>query len=87
VLASRSEELFARLSEIPVLTPTRGSIIRPFVERLFVTHGIGAVPIRIETVSDCFGRLRQAERCEAGRSYSTNPGGNFCQVMPLRPIS
>jgi LysR family pca operon transcriptional activator len=55
-LAGRSEDVFARLGEFPVLMPTRGSIIRPFVERFFITHAIGEVPTQIETVSDAFGR-------------------------------
>ena len=37
--------------------PTRGSIIRPFVERFFIaTHAVREVPTEIETVSDSFGR-------------------------------
>ncbi len=36
--------------------PTRNSIIRPFVDRLLITNGIGALPVQIETVSDAFGR-------------------------------
>jgi LysR family pca operon transcriptional activator len=62
-LAERSGDLFARLGEFPVLMPTRGSIIRPFVERFFITHGIAAVPTQIETVSDSFGRafVRQSD--------------------------
>ena len=58
-----SGALFARLAEFPVLMPTRGSIIRPFVERFFITHGISAIPTQIETVSDSFGRafVRQSD--------------------------
>ena len=43
--------------------PTRGSIIRPYVERLFITHGVAAIPTEIETVSDSFGRafVRQSD--------------------------
>ncbi len=55
-LAGNREAVFARLGEFPVLMPTRGSIIRPFVDRFFITHGITDVPTRIETVSDSFGR-------------------------------
>ncbi len=36
--------------------PTRNSIIRPFVERLLITNGVGSLPTQIETVSDAFGR-------------------------------
>jgi LysR family transcriptional regulator, pca operon transcriptional activator len=62
-LAQRSEDLFARLSEFPVVMPTRGSIIRPLVERFFISHGIAPVPTQIETVSDSFGRafVRQSD--------------------------
>lgn len=62
-LTRDSGALFARLAEFPVLMPTRGSIIRPFVERFFITHGISAIPTQIETVSDSFGRafVRQSD--------------------------
>ena len=42
--------------------PTRGSIIRPVVERFFIAHGLPAIQNEIETVSDSFGRafLRQS---------------------------
>lgn len=39
-----------------VLTPTPGAIIRPWVDRLMLTEGIGPLPDRIETVSTAFGR-------------------------------
>ncbi|MCR6500628.1 pca operon transcription factor PcaQ [Shinella sp. CPCC 101442] len=48
--------LLARLGAFPVLMPTRGSIIRPFVERFLIANGIGEVANPIETVSDAFGR-------------------------------
>jgi LysR family pca operon transcriptional activator len=62
-LAERAEDVFARLGEFPVLMPTRGSIIRPFVERFLITHGITGLPTQIETVSDSFGRafVRQSD--------------------------
>ena len=55
--------MFERLSEFPLLMPTRGSIIRPFVERFFITNGVAAIPTEIETVSDAFGRafVRQSD--------------------------
>jgi LysR family pca operon transcriptional activator len=54
---------FARLRDYTVLMPTRGSIIRPFAERLLMAHGIAELPTEIETVSDSFGRalLRQSD--------------------------
>ncbi|MDW6026279.1 pca operon transcription factor PcaQ [Mesorhizobium sp. BAC0120] len=62
-LTSDSRNIFARLAEFPLLMPTRGSVIRPFVERFFITHGIAAIPTQIETVSDSFGRafVRQSD--------------------------
>lgn len=47
---------FNRMREFTVLMPTRESVIRPFVERFLIAHGIGDLPIEIETVSDGFGR-------------------------------
>jgi LysR family pca operon transcriptional activator len=57
------QSVFERLGDFPVLMPTRGSIIRPYVERLFITNGVAAVPTEIETVSDSFGRafVRQSD--------------------------
>ncbi|WP_411956176.1 pca operon transcription factor PcaQ [Arvimicrobium flavum] len=48
--------LFAELEQHVVLMPTRGSIIRPFVERLLIANGVASLPNQIETVSDAFGR-------------------------------
>ena len=39
-----------------VLMPTPDSVIRPFVDRLLVGHGISSVRDEVETVSDAFGR-------------------------------
>ena len=39
-LLGEREDVFQRLGEFPVLMPTRGSIIRPFVERFFITNGV-----------------------------------------------
>ena len=39
-----------------VLMPTPGSVIRPFVERMLVGHGITLLRDDVETVSDAFGR-------------------------------
>lgn len=44
------------LAAFPVLMPTRGSVIRPYVDRLLLTNGIADFPTAIETVSDSFGR-------------------------------
>lgn len=48
--------VFAGLDAYPVLMPTEGSIIRPFVERFLIANGIADVANPIETVSDAFGR-------------------------------
>lgn len=59
---SRSLE-FERIAEFVVLMPPPQSIIRPFLDRLMLTHGMGNLPSVIETVSDSFGRayLRQTD--------------------------
>ncbi len=44
------------LDNYTVLLPSNGSIIRPFVDRLFVEHGISEIDRPVETVSDSFGR-------------------------------
>jgi LysR family pca operon transcriptional activator len=48
--------IFEGLGNYPVLMPTRGSIIRPFVEQLLIANGVGSLPTQVETVSDAFGR-------------------------------
>jgi LysR family pca operon transcriptional activator len=61
-LLDPGQDVFARLDEFPMLMPTRESVIRPFVDRLFITNGMMAPATEIETVSDSFGRafLRQS---------------------------
>lgn len=48
--------IFSGLDAYTVLMPTRGSIIRPFVESFLIANGIAGVTNQIETVSDAFGR-------------------------------
>ena len=62
LLATRDFD-FDRIRAFPVLMPTRRSIIRPFVERFLIAHGIAELPVRVETVSDSFGRafLRRSD--------------------------
>jgi len=62
LLAARGFD-FARIRDYTVLMPTQGSVIRPFVERFLIAHGIGDLPVEIETVSDSFGRamIRQSD--------------------------
>lgn len=55
-LASRDQFAIDALDDFPVLVPTRQSIIRPFVDRLFIEQGISLPRKVIETVSDSFGR-------------------------------
>lgn len=54
---------FPALRSYPVVMPTRSAIIRPFVERLLVAHGLADLRARIESVSDSFGRafLRETD--------------------------
>ncbi|RWL86384.1 MAG: pca operon transcription factor PcaQ [Mesorhizobium sp.] len=61
-LSEPGADIFAGLDEFPVLMPTRESVIRPFVDRLFITNGMTAPATEIETVSDSFGRsfMRQS---------------------------
>lgn len=55
-LTADGVNIFSRLGDYPVLMPTRNSVIRPFVERFLITHGVQPPPVEIETVSDSFGR-------------------------------
>ncbi|MEW9306827.1 pca operon transcription factor PcaQ [Labrys portucalensis] len=55
-LLNSGGNLFEQMGAYPVLMPTRGSVIRPFVERIFIANGVATVPTEIETVSDSFGR-------------------------------
>lgn len=55
-LSAAGRSVFAGLADFPVLMPTKGSIIRPVVERLLIANGVAELPNQIETVSDAFGR-------------------------------
>ncbi|HWJ87205.1 MAG TPA: pca operon transcription factor PcaQ [Pelagibacterium sp.] len=48
---------FGRIREYPILMPSVGSVIRPFVDRYLLAHGMAELPHTIETVSDAFGRV------------------------------
>lgn len=48
--------IFDALHHFPILTPTRNSVIGPVVEQYLLAHGVPRLPVRIETVSDSFGR-------------------------------
>ncbi|WP_027487564.1 pca operon transcription factor PcaQ [Allorhizobium undicola] len=62
-LLAAGVDVLDRLGDFPVLMPTRHSIIRPVVEQFLIAHGIAALPVQIETVSDSFGRafLRRSD--------------------------
>lgn len=55
-LADLGSEALERIAEFPVLFPEKNAIIRPYVERLLISHGVSHVPRRVETVSNAFGR-------------------------------
>lgn len=55
-LLEETGPIFSNLGEYPVLMPTRGSIIRPFVEQFLIANGAGPIATQVETVSDSFGR-------------------------------
>jgi LysR family pca operon transcriptional activator len=50
------QSLFSNLGRYTILMPSRGSIIRPFVESFLISNGVASLPSQIETVSDSFGR-------------------------------
>tara|TARA_R110002124_G_scaffold104370_10_gene254315 strand:- start:2141 stop:3106 length:966 start_codon:yes stop_codon:yes gene_type:complete len=55
-LTGQSQMSIAALNDYPVLVPSQASIIRPFVDRLFIEQGITEPRHIVETVSDSFGR-------------------------------
>ncbi len=55
-LLAAKQSLFSNLGKYTILMPTRGSIIRPFVESFLIANGVASPPNQIETVSDSFGR-------------------------------
>lgn len=55
-LLAAAESPFANLGRYTLIMPTRGSIIRPFVESFLIANGVADLPKQIETVSDSFGR-------------------------------
>ncbi|MGI2035431.1 pca operon transcription factor PcaQ [Rhizobium panacihumi] len=62
LLASKTS-IFEGFADYPVLMPTRGSIIRPYVEQFLIANGVANLPTQVETVSDAFGRafVRQSD--------------------------
>ncbi|MGF0537808.1 pca operon transcription factor PcaQ [Agrobacterium sp. ES01] len=55
-LLERRNFTLSALSSYTVLMPPKGSVIRPFVDRLFLMNGIPELSNTIETVSYSFGR-------------------------------
>lgn len=55
LLAAQPFDL-SQLAGFTVLMPTASAIIRPFVDRFLIAHGLPDTQARIETVSDAFGR-------------------------------
>lgn len=60
LLSSRQFD-FSSMNQYTVVMPTKRSVIRPFVERFLLSHGQGAFPRSIESVSEAFGRAFVAE--------------------------
>lgn len=55
-LATREPFRPEEIASYPVVMPTPSAIIRPFVDRLLISQGLPDLPVRIESVSDSFGR-------------------------------
>jgi LysR family transcriptional regulator, pca operon transcriptional activator len=55
-LLQRRDFALGMIEAYQVLMPTPGSVIRPFVDRLLVGHGVTGLRDEVETVSDAFGR-------------------------------
>ncbi len=62
-LLSRRDFDLSMIEAYPILMPTSGSVIRPFVDRLLWGHGLTELNNEVETVSDAFGRayVRQSD--------------------------
>ncbi|WP_417582171.1 pca operon transcription factor PcaQ [Pelagibacterium sp.] len=52
---------FERIRDHTILMPPAGSVIRPYVDRYLLAHGMSDLPQTIETVSDSFGHVFVAE--------------------------
>ncbi|AEQ51733.1 pca operon transcription factor PcaQ [Pelagibacterium halotolerans] len=48
---------FERIRDYTILMPPIGSVIRPYVDRYLLAHGLAELPHAIETVSDSFGHV------------------------------
>lgn len=48
---------FGAIRNFTILMPPAGAVIRPYVDRYLLAHGMAELPHAIETVSDSFGRV------------------------------
>lgn len=55
-LITQTQMRLDELRNYTILMPTKASVIRPFVDRFLLANGIPELPVKIETVSDSFGR-------------------------------
>ena len=60
-LLTRNQFDFERIRDYPILMPPAGSVIRPYVDRYLLAHGMAELPLAIETVSDSFGHVFVAQ--------------------------
>eukprot|EP00873_Tetraselmis_striata_P030672 jgi/Tetstr1/450936/TSEL_037972.t1 len=60
-LLARDQFDFERIRDYTILMPPAGSVIRPYVDRYLLAHGMAELPHAIETVSDSFGQVFVAE--------------------------
>lgn len=60
-LLNEKTQNLAMIAAFPVLYPTKEAVIRPYVERLLITHGVTRLPMRVETISNSFGRTYTLE--------------------------
>ncbi len=56
-LLARAPFDIAEMARFPLVMPTTTAIIRPYVERFLIAHGLPDPGARIESVSDSFGRV------------------------------
>ena len=56
-LLGRAPFDIAEMANFPMVMPTTTAIIRPYVERFLIAHGLPDPGARIESVSDSFGRV------------------------------
>ena len=60
-LLTRDQFDFERIRDYTILMPPTGSVIRPYVDRYLLAHGMAELPHAIETVSDSFGHVFVAQ--------------------------